>query len=95
MAYYSDLIGQKHYVYRAFIGDDLAYVGVTVNPAGRFANHSRKYWWREVTRVDLVECESRADAFAMERDAIRRENPTFNIARPPHEPEIRLVSRDV
>lgn len=80
--YYSDMVDRKTCVYRAFIGDRLAYVGLTLNPKGRFSAHSRKPWWREVTRVDLEWFDGREAAKEAERAAIRDESPLYNIYRP-------------
>ena len=65
-----------------------------VNPSGRFAAHTSKPWWRDVTRIDLVRCGSRKESFDLERRIILDENPRYNRARPPRMPEIRLVGPD-
>jgi len=81
--YYSDMVNQKTCVYRAYIGDQLAYVGLTLNPDGRFAAHSwRKPWWKQVTRIDLAWFDGREAAKAEERAAISLENPAHNVFRP-------------
>ena len=70
-------------VYRAFIGMELAYVGVTRNPLGRFANHrSRKPWWAKVDHVNLEWFGNRAEALRAELQAISSEEPIYNVARP-------------
>lgn len=82
-AYRSELIGRPHYVYRAYIGEVLAYVGVTTNPTSRFTKHrSQKAWWRTVTEITLTEYDDRTDAFEAEKRAIADEDPQYNIARP-------------
>lgn len=82
-AYRSDLMNRTHYLYRAYIGDRLAYVGLTVNPPGRFARHGViKPWWRDVTRIDIEEIQSREDALDAEAEAIACEGPLYNVARP-------------
>lgn len=81
MAYKSDLFDKKHYIYRAYIGDELAYIGVTTNPTGRFSNHrAQKEWWQDITKISLEEAESRLRAFDKERKYILNERPTYNIA---------------
>lgn len=81
MAYKSDLAHKVHYIYRAYIGEELAYIGVTTNPAGRFSNHqAQKAWWENVTHITFEEAESRLRAFDDERTYIINERPAYNIA---------------
>jgi len=80
MAYKSDLYNRQHYIYRAYIGDELAYIGVTTNPAGRFSKHSRKPWWDQVTEITFEEAENRLRAFDSERTYIITERPKYNVA---------------
>lgn len=80
--YWYDIAGPTC-LYRAFIGDELAYVGVTCNLLGRFSKHNhQKPWWRRVTWIQTEWYETRAEAFEAEKDAIARENPRYNVARP-------------
>lgn len=61
----------------------LLYVGITENPASRFAGHAvDKSWWSEVKRKQLAWCDNKAAAIVAEADAIARENPLYNVARP-------------
>lgn len=81
--YWSDMCDRPTCVYRAYIGDELAYVGLTCSPLGRVSTHrSRKPWWVRVTRVDLEWFDNRTDAQNAERTAIRDEDPIYNIVRP-------------
>lgn len=81
--YRSRLVGRVHYLYRAYAGSELLYVGVTVNPSGRLSKHRYlKPWWALVTEVKFETHESRDSAFEAEREAILHERPVHNIARP-------------
>lgn len=81
--YRSRLVGRTHYVYRAYAGTELLYVGVTVNLAGRVSKHRHlKPWWSRVTDIKVEACASREAAFDAEREAIIHEQPSRNIARP-------------
>lgn len=80
--YWYDIAGPTC-VYRAFIGDRLAYVGVTRNTLGRFSKHAvQKSWWQDVDRIDIDWHDTRAEAFAAEKRAISDERPLYNVARP-------------
>lgn len=81
--YYSDMVNQRTCVYRAYIGDHLAYIGLSLNPDGRFAAHSwRKPWWKQVTRIEMQWFEGREAAKTEERAAIANEAPLYNVVRP-------------
>ena len=80
--YYCNLIERTHYLYRVYSGEKLLYVGVSIDPQARMEKHRLKPWWRNVTDVKVVRCESREAALSAERAAIIAENPTHNIARP-------------
>lgn len=72
---------QPHVLYR-FFGDDgaLLYIGITVNPVGRFAAHStQKPWWQEVRRIDMECFDSREEVLAAEAAAIIAEHPVHNV----------------
>ena len=71
----------KSAVYRAFSdAGDLLYVGVTDQPQVRLAAHATKERWAEVDDVTLTWYDTRAEAEAAERLAIRTEKPSWNIA---------------
>lgn len=81
--FYKDDIAGPTWLYRVFVADVLAYVGVSSDPQARFATHRRrKPWWKSTTHVELQWHPSRADAFAAERAAIAAESPRYNISRP-------------
>jgi predicted GIY-YIG superfamily endonuclease len=67
-------------LYRLFdAADHLLYVGITVNPAARFAEHARtKPWWPDVARRAVAWCDNRGIAKAAEAAAIKNEQPVHN-----------------
>jgi predicted GIY-YIG superfamily endonuclease len=59
----------------------LLYVGIAGNPGRRFSQHaSDKFWWGEVVDVRLIHYPTREEARVAEIQAIRSENPLYNIA---------------
>lgn len=68
-------------LYRFFAQDgQLLYVGITINPAIRWHQHSKnKPDWRKVAVVRLEHHENREDALDAERQAIQTELPLWNI----------------
>jgi len=58
----------------------LLYVGMTDEYERRMRNHSEKWWWREVRRIDTTDFKSRAEAKAAETRAIKSERPLYNRA---------------
>lgn len=73
---------EKHHIlYRFYTAeDDLLYVGITCNPAGRFREHrGSKDWWYLVSRIELEHLDSRIALMAAERRAVAAENPIFNV----------------
>jgi len=69
-----------HVLYRFFnVDGDLLYVGITNNPAGRFRDHHKKQWWESVTHIQLAHYANRQELKAAETEAIRTEDPIFNI----------------
>lgn len=70
-----------HTLYRFYNrAGDLLYVGITNNPARRFAKHSdEKSWWRHVARIALEQHPSREALRAAERMAIETERPIHNV----------------
>jgi predicted GIY-YIG superfamily endonuclease len=69
-------------VYRAYDADRvLLYVGVSKNFGGRWLQHAReKSWWSEVKTQTIEWFEDEPSAYAAETEAIRDENPAYNIA---------------
>lgn len=59
---------------------ELLYVGITMDLPARMRDHRlRKPWWTEATRIDIEHFESRDEALAAERAAIKNESPLHNI----------------
>ena len=75
-------IGDGRAVYRHFGADGrLLYVGCTGNPVQRTALHaSQTPWFRQIVRIEIEWFETGAEAIAAELEAIRTENPPFNVA---------------
>lgn len=58
----------------------LLYVGASEHGPGRWAKHRNgKPWWTEVTRVDVVHYQTKAETFSAEAYAIRHERPFYNV----------------
>ena len=74
-----DLAGRTA-VYRYFDeGDRLLYVGIAKDSAVRDVQHAARSAWRKLSvRREVEWFESRPDALAAEREAIRSEGPMFN-----------------
>lgn len=71
---------RAHTLYRLFDSEDnLLYVGVTFMLGNRLYEHSKKHWWPDVARRELVMFENRREALEAEREAIRTEDPRHNI----------------
>lgn len=70
-------------LYRLFDRDGrLLYIGITVNPPSRFAQHAEdKAWWAEVDpeSVSVVWFDTRAEAEKLELLAVRDERPLHNV----------------
>lgn len=68
-------------LYRAWEGDALLYVGITVKPGQRLLAHSgQAIWWRRVTHMtfDHLSSMDRSEVLSIEAAAIREERPLFN-----------------
>ena len=60
---------------------NLLYVGVSLSPITRTAQHSCSApWFNSISRIDIEWHENRKDALIAERSAILSENPSCNIA---------------
>lgn len=73
-------------IYRLYSADDrLLYVGATINLQQRLRDHGQdKGWWPEVARTEVSEpYESWGLAHAAEIEAIRAEQPVYNVVRYP------------
>lgn len=76
------MIDKTHALYRFFDkAGDLLYVGISNNPGRRWAQHERdKPWWHEVHHVEIERYPDRAAVLVAEAEAIRAENPRYNVA---------------
>lgn len=70
-----------HVLYRMFDRSErLLYVGITLNPPGRFRGHQgEKAWWDQVATVTLEQHENRRALEIAETNAIIAERPLHNI----------------
>jgi predicted GIY-YIG superfamily endonuclease len=73
--------GSRQALYRFYNrSDELLYVGITCNIAGRLRQHrDDKDWWAEVSRIELEHFASRSQVLAAERRAIQTEHPKHNV----------------
>jgi len=73
---------KPHVLYRAFNAQgQLLYVGITMNPGSRFAQHSdEKPWWTDVADIRVEQFASRDEVLTAEREAIKSEQPLHNVA---------------
>jgi predicted GIY-YIG superfamily endonuclease len=73
---------KPHVLYRAFDAKgQLLYVGITMNPGSRFAQHSeKKPWWVDVADIRVEQFASRDEVLTAEREAIKSELPLHNVA---------------
>lgn len=62
-------------------GDDLLYVGISLNAIQRAIDHRRRgaSWWTLWERCTVERFDTREQAAQAERDAIRSERPRYNI----------------
>jgi len=76
------------YVYRLYSEDTLLYVGITKNPSVRWASHrAQKSWWLEVKRFEVLEKPTLISAMHEEQEAIKNENPLYNIRNDTNHPD--------
>jgi predicted GIY-YIG superfamily endonuclease len=74
-------MNKPHVLYRVYDAQGaLLYIGITMNPGSRFAQHSEdKPWWTDVADIRVEHYGSREEVLAAERDAIKSEHPRFNV----------------
>lgn len=72
---------RPHYVYRCFDAEGrLLYVGCTVNPKDRIAQHRDTAWWGDrIASARMTVFPHRDYALAKEREAIFAERPVCNV----------------
>jgi len=68
-------------LYRLYdVDDHLLYVGISQNFAQRWSQHAGlKPWWADVARTTVEHFPDRSEALAAEREAIRSEQPIYNL----------------
>jgi predicted GIY-YIG superfamily endonuclease len=71
-------------LYRIFnSGEELLYVGATMNPSQRFQTHgSTRDWWADAATITLAHFDTFEDLAAAEIEAIEAEKPVHNLAHP-------------
>lgn len=94
----SDMSERLHALYRFFdASGDLLYIGITLNPAGRWKQHrEEKPWWEEVADITIETYPDRPSVLEAERSAIIAEHPRYNKTHntpraQAHRPESRFV----
>ena len=68
-------------LYRHFDRDGrLLYIGISLNAIARLAEHrDTSHWFSQIARVEIEPYPTRKAALAAELEAIRTENPLYNI----------------
>ena len=74
-------IRRKAVLYRHFAADgELLYVGLSVHPMQRLAQHAHTAkWFKDTVRIELEHLNDDVDALQAEGDAIFKEQPTYNV----------------
>jgi len=69
-------------LYRHFDKENkLLYIGISLSTFARLSQHKdHSEWFKKINRVSIEHFETREEAMAAERNAIKFENPMFNIA---------------
>lgn len=69
-----------HTLYRFWEGGNLLYIGISINAYTRTKGHqSTAGWWPEATSVTFEKYPNRAAVLVAEREAIRAEQPKYNV----------------
>lgn len=66
-------------LYRHWKGDELLYVGISISVLNRIAGHKKSSWFREIDRITLERYPSKPEALEAEKEAIKSENPKYNV----------------
>lgn len=73
------MTGKNHVLYRIYdAADSLLYVGATINPKERFADHQAREWWRDVATIRFEHYEDAESLTRAEKAAIEAERPRYN-----------------
>ena len=78
----NDFTSMNTQLYRHFDNSNtLLYVGISLSTFARLSQHKdHSPWFKQVNRVEIQHFDTRDEAMAAERQAIKTENPKFNIA---------------
>ena len=84
-------------LYRHFDeGSNLLYVGISLNTFARLSQHKQHAkWFEKIKSVKIEHFETREQAIAAEKWAIKQENPKFNIALKKTMAEIEQEKKDL
>lgn len=84
-------------LYRHFAADgELLYIGISLSTIARLAQHAEhSHWFKRISRVEIQAYPNRRAAMEAEKDAISREQPTFNIKRPPGAASDKAIAAEV
>ena len=76
-----DMYMQETILYRLYDHtEQLLYIGITTHLPSRIGQHKRtKKWWPEVRDITIEHHATRQQAEQHERDAIKNENPKYNV----------------
>lgn len=67
-------------LYRHWSGENLLYVGISVDPVKRLREHDRhSIWMEDVDQITIEWFDTREAALTAERNAIRSEVPIYNV----------------
>lgn len=79
-----DSVEEQTSLYRHFDADQvLLYVGISLRPIQRLAQHEgASHWFQNIARIEIEKFPSRSDALQAEAEAIWRERPKHNVAMP-------------
>lgn len=91
------VIEERAAVYRFYAADDtLLYVGVTQRFGTRWSAHAKQQpWWPQVARQASTWYDTRAEALAIETEAIKTEKPVHNVLHVPKPPKPRRAASEM
>ena len=74
-------VEETHILYRFYDDEErLLYIGVTVDPGKRMSAHCHgKSWWQSVHNITMQNFSSSSDLMCAEREAIKAEDPIYNV----------------
>lgn len=70
---------KPHYLYQAFNGETLLYIGITKNILKRMKDHSKaSAWWNDQDKIIYTQLANEYEASTLERVLINKFRPVFN-----------------